>query len=88
MPKTSATFGLPGHRDNIVRLNATHSDMCRFDGKDQRDKDNLKIVSSNLEDVYDVALKNCKFANSVHLPETNTGAAEKNLEKRWAALNS
>ena len=68
MPKTSATFGLPGHRENIVRLNATHSDMCRFDGKDQRDKDNLKIVSSNLEDVYDVALKNCESANSVHLP--------------------
>lgn len=88
MPKTSATFGLPGHRENIVRLNATHSDMCRFDGKDQRDKDNLKIVSSNLEDVYDVALKNCESANSVHLPELNTGAADKDLEHRWAALNS
>ena len=62
--------------------------MCRFDGKDQRDKDNLKIVSSNLEDVYEVALKSCESAISVHMPELNTGAADKDLEDRWAVLNS
>lgn len=55
--KDSATFGLFGHRENIVRLNASHSDMCRFDAKDQRDKDNLEFVLSNLEDLYDEALK-------------------------------
>ena len=88
MPKNSATFGLPGHRENIVRLNASHSDMCRFDAKDQRDKDNLEIVFSNLEDLYDEALKTCESANDVHLPELNKGAADRDLEDRMAALNS
>ena len=88
VPKSSAIFGLPGHRENIVRLNAGHSDMCRFDAKDQRDQDNLEIVLSNLEDVYDKALKSCEFANDIHLPELNTGAADRDLEDRMAALNS
>ena len=88
MPKNSATFGLPGHRENIVRLNASHSDMCRFDVKDQRDKDNLEIVFSNLEDLYDEALKSCESANDIHLPELNTEAADRDLEGRMAALNS
>ena len=77
MPKNSATFGLPGHRENIVRLNAGHSDMCRFDAKDQRDKDNLEIVFSNLEDLYDAALNNRESAS---LPKLNTGAADRDLE--------
>lgn len=88
MPKSSAVFGLPGHRENIVRLNASHSDMCRFDTKDQRDKDNLEIVLSNLEDLYVEALKICESANDIHLPELNKGAADRDLEDRMAALNS
>ena len=88
MPKSSATFGLPGHRENIVRLNASHSDMCRFDAQDQRDKDNLEIVLSNLEDIYDRALKSCESADDIRLPELNTGAADRVLEDRMAALNS
>lgn len=88
MPKKSATFGLPGHRENIVRLDANHSDVCRFDGVTQRDKDNLKIVSSNLEDVYEDALKSCESANDVHLPELHPGAADMDLEDRMAALDS
>ena len=75
MPKESATFGLPGHRENIVRLNADHSNMCRFDVTDQRDKDNLKIVSSNLEDVYNEALKHCESTEYVLLPGLIVGAA-------------
>lgn len=88
MTKDSATFGLFGHRENIVRLNASHSDMCRFDAKDQRDKDNLEFVLSNLEDLYDEALKSRESANIIPLPELNTGAADRNLEDRMAALNS
>ena len=87
VPKKSATFGLPGHRENIVRLDASHSDMCRFDGIDQRDKDNLKIVSSNLEDAYEQALKSCESVHYVHLPELKTAAAEQDLENRMAALD-
>ena len=88
MPKKSATFGLPGHRENIVRLNASHSDMCRFDSTDQRDKDNLKIVSSNLEDVYTEALKSCESAKLVLLPELNVRAADMGLEDRMEALKN
>ena len=58
------------------------------DAKDQRDKDNLEIVFSNLEDLYDEALKTCKSANDIHLPELNAGAADRDLENRMAALNS
>ena len=75
MPKSSAIFGLPGHRENIVRLSASHSDMCRFDANDQRDKDNLEIVLSNLEDLYDEALKSCESASDIHLPELKTGGS-------------
>ena len=35
------------------RSDVQHTDMSRFNVKDQRDKDHLKIVSSNIEDVYD-----------------------------------
>ena len=88
MPKKSATFGLLGQRENIVRLDANHSDVCRFDDVTQRDKDNLKIVSSNLEDVYEDALKSCESANDVHLPEHHPWAADMDLEDRMAALDS
>ena len=88
VPKKSATFGLPGHRENIVRLNESHRDMCRFDGINQRDKDNLKIVSSNLEDAYDQALKSCESVHYVHLPELKIAAADQDLENRMAALDS
>ena len=88
MPKKSATFGLPGHRENIVRLNASHSDMCRFDGTDQRDKDNLRLVFRNLEDVYTEALTSCESTNHVLLPELNVRAADMGLEDRMAALKN
>ena len=86
VPKNSATFGLP--RENIVQLNAGHSDMCRFDATDQRDKDNLEIVLNNLDDQYEKALESCESAMHVHLPELNTGTSDKDLEDRMAALNS
>ena len=56
MPKRSAVFGPPGDRENIVRMDASHSDMCRYDGT-QHDRDNLKLVLSNMEDLYEQALK-------------------------------
>ena len=59
VPKKSACFGLPGDRENIVRLDARHSDMCRFD-QSQHDQDNLKLVISNIEDLYDDSMKRSK----------------------------
>ena len=57
MPKKSATFGLSGNRENVVRLEANHSDLCRFD---ENDEDNSKLVLSNIEDLYDNAVSTCK----------------------------
>ena len=56
VPRKSAVFGLPGDRENIVRLNASHSDMCRFD-ESQQDQDNFNLVRSNIEDLYEEAIK-------------------------------
>ena len=62
--------------------------MCRFDANGQRDKDNLEIVCSNLEDLYDEAVKSCESASYIHVPELNPETAGKDLEHRMAASNS
>ena len=62
VPKKSAAFGLSGERENIVKLDARHSDLCRFD-EIQHDRDNFRLVSSNIEDLYGDALKRCESIN-------------------------
>lgn len=61
-------FGLPGDRENIVRLDASHSDMCRFD-QSKRDQDNFKLVWSNVEDLYEDALKRGESISIMFLPD-------------------
>ena len=56
VPRESARFGIPGDRENIVKLNADHTNVCKF-GPDQRDQDNFKLVRSNIKDLYKNALK-------------------------------
>ncbi|ETS73696.1 hypothetical protein PFICI_14642 [Pestalotiopsis fici W106-1] len=56
VPRESARFGLPGDRENVVKLNADHGSVCRF-GLGQTDLDNLKLVRGNIRDVYRNALK-------------------------------
>ncbi|KGO58308.1 hypothetical protein PEX2_068180 [Penicillium expansum] len=56
VPKESSRIGLPGDRENIVKLKADHSKVCKF-GQSQTDQDNLKLVQSNIEDIYEAALK-------------------------------
>lgn len=53
VPKKSATFGLSGSRENVVRLEASHSDLCRFD---EYDEDNSRLVLNNIEDLYEHAI--------------------------------
>jgi hypothetical protein len=55
--KESATFGLPGSRENIIRLEADHGDICPF-GDSQRDQDNFEIVKGNIEELYLEAINN------------------------------
>ncbi|KAK1762400.1 hypothetical protein QBC33DRAFT_623724 [Phialemonium atrogriseum] len=56
VPMESARFGLPGDRENVVKLNADHGDVCKF-GESQTDQDNFELVQSNIQDMYKNALK-------------------------------
>jgi hypothetical protein len=46
---------MPGLRENVVKLNADHSGVCKF-GNSLEDKDNFKLVQRNIEDLYKKAL--------------------------------
>ncbi|KAJ5170847.1 uncharacterized protein N7500_003630 [Penicillium coprophilum] len=56
VPPKSSRLGLPGDCENVVPLDADHSQVCKF-GLSQTDQDNLELVKSNIEDVYEAALK-------------------------------
>lgn len=56
MPRESSRLGLPGDRENIVKLEADHGGVCKF-GTTQTDQDNFELVRSNLNDMYQNALK-------------------------------
>ena len=51
MPRESAVFGLEGRRENQVKLNATYSNMCRFNPSVEKDKDNYFLVEGNIADL-------------------------------------
>ncbi|KAK7967686.1 uncharacterized protein PG986_001963 [Apiospora aurea] len=52
----SSRLFLSGDNENIVKLNADHSKVCKF-GLDQESRDNLEIVQHNIHQVYEKALK-------------------------------
>ena len=54
MPRSSAVIGLPGHREKQVKLEATHSDMCRFNPNVRIDAKNYKLVESIVLELCDV----------------------------------
>ncbi|KAB5557932.1 hypothetical protein GE09DRAFT_93575 [Coniochaeta sp. 2T2.1] len=56
VPRESARLGLPGQRENVVKLNADHRGVCKF-GPSEADQDNLKLVRGNMKDLYRSALK-------------------------------
>ncbi|KAF7168290.1 hypothetical protein CNMCM6106_003531 [Aspergillus hiratsukae] len=56
VPRASTRFGLPGTQENIVLLTADHSNVCKFD-ESKDDQDNYELVESNLEELYDIALR-------------------------------
>ena len=94
VPKKSAIFGLPGTRENIVELNADHSNLCRYDNSMQ-DQDNFKLVANNIQDLYENALKRSESVEVSFGAEESREAAEnpqeighddKDLHKRFASL--
>jgi hypothetical protein len=52
----SARFGMPGDHENVVKLNADDSGVCKF-GSSLEDQDNFKLVRANIKDLYKNALK-------------------------------
>jgi hypothetical protein len=46
VPRDSAVFGLPGDHENQICLNATHSDMCRFNSSETKDYKNYFYVEA------------------------------------------
>lgn len=57
VPRESAIFGLPGDRERILGIDATHSNMCRFNPSTGEDAQSLKTVLSSVEDLYEDAVK-------------------------------
>jgi hypothetical protein len=51
---------MPGDHENVVKLNADHSGVCKF-GQSQIDQDNFKLVRGNIRDLYKRALKKCEL---------------------------
>lgn len=47
---------MPGDHENVVKINADHSGVCKF-GPSLEDQDNFKLVRSNIKDLYMNALK-------------------------------
>jgi hypothetical protein len=47
---------MPGDYENVVKLNADHSGVCKF-GSSLEDQDNFKLVRGNIKDLYKNALK-------------------------------
>ena len=56
IPAESTRFGMPGDRENVVKLNTDYSGVCKF-GSSQVDQDNFKLVQGNIRDLYKNALK-------------------------------
>jgi hypothetical protein len=51
VPRESAVLGLKGERESQVRLNATHSNMCRFNPDVKEDANNYFYVQGHIADL-------------------------------------
>lgn len=68
MPRLSAVIGLPGDLENQVRLDADHSNLCRFDASIQKDRDNLRLVEANIEELYELVTTHIEPIRSPSVP--------------------
>jgi len=50
---------MPSDHENVVKLNADHSGVCKF-GSTLEDQDNFKLVRRNIRDLYKEALRKSK----------------------------
>jgi hypothetical protein len=79
---------MPGDRENVVKLNADHSGVCKF-GPSLEDQDNLKLVRGNIKDLYKSALKTSELSAVLSIIGKK-GSVEAmddgELQARWAKL--
>lgn len=92
MTKDSARFGLAGDKENIVKLNADHSRVCKF-GSSIEDQDNFKLVRSNIRDLYKVALErigelNVTAPSDIREDRMKAEDDDKELKARWAKFKA
>lgn len=79
---------MPGDRENVVKLIADHSGVCKF-GPRLEDQDNFKLVRSNIKDLYKTALKKSELSNILCHIDTNGKSMsidDKELQVRFSAL--
>lgn len=79
---------MPGDHENVVKLNADHSGVCKF-GPSLEDQDNLKLVRGNIKDLYKNALKTSKLSVilcGIDMEGKSTAVDDKELQARFAAL--
>lgn len=57
MPRASAVIGLPGDVENQVGIDASHTEICRFDPSILTDMDNYEKVQGNFKELYEGALE-------------------------------
>ena len=84
-----------------MKLAGGHSDICRFNPKDDVDADNLVLVLCNIKELYDIALRESESESSklpTKLPglqflseasqahRTNPTVADDDLESRLQRL--
>jgi hypothetical protein len=81
----SARLGLPGTRENVVKLNADHSGVCRF-GNSQTDQDNEKLVRRNVIDIYKKAIKESESDTNPAIADKEDESTTEVLQRRFAAL--
>ncbi|KAH7175225.1 hypothetical protein EDB81DRAFT_769464 [Dactylonectria macrodidyma] len=77
--KESATFGLAGHRETILGLDADHSNMCKFNTKLDDDRDIYECVQNNITWLYDEAMKE---ANITARLESLTISSEHSIHQK------
>lgn len=81
MPQSSATIGLPGDRESQIKLQAKHSDMCKFNPNDAVDKKNYKFVEGNVLELCEKSLQLGKKQHSSvdRLPGTSADTVDSTI---------
>jgi hypothetical protein len=79
---------LPGDHENIVKLDADHRDVCRFDTS-EHDQDNYELVRGNVKNIYKNALKIGESDRILRSEgEKNVEAQDQDLKARFAKLKA